>query len=281
MYTKNRAPALKFVEYGDSQIEASSILTEAKKYKEAVFFFQQASENIAKALGYFCLNINPHEVGHTAIEISKQSISGFILEMEKFKNYPEKIKRDSKSDSGLLELLSNLLTPIIDKANSMANTAVNFINKLEDKSKDIHYMKDIWLKTLYINDNDSKEALDKALKFSTEYDSSNSDAIYESARTLVGSIDGASKSPQINEAVKYAREMSYLLKSTVLAVDLFHFNYLSYMHQQPTRYPKSNSRDYWDNNAYTEDAELVKNLPELSLQLGALNKEAYKLINEF
>jgi hypothetical protein len=85
----------------------------------------------------------------------------------------------------------------------------------------------------------------------------------------------------VEETVKYAREMSYLLKSTVLAVDLFHFNYLSNMHQQPTRYPKSNPKDYWDNDAYTEDAELVKKLPELILQLEELNKEIYKLINEF
>ena len=39
MYTKNRAPALKFVEYGDSQIEASSILTEAKKIQRGGILF--------------------------------------------------------------------------------------------------------------------------------------------------------------------------------------------------------------------------------------------------
>ena len=165
MYIKNKKNAIKFVEYGNSQIETSQILTEKKKYKEAVFFFQQASENITKALGYFCLNINPRGVGHTPIAISKQSISGFISEMEKFKNYPEKLKRELKSGSGLLDFLSAALSPIIDEANDKAKLAVTFIDKLEGMSKDIPYMRDLWFKTLYINDNDSKEALDKALKF--------------------------------------------------------------------------------------------------------------------
>ena len=280
MYIKNRVSALKFVEYGGSQIETSRILTKSKKYKEAIFFFQQAAENTTKALGYFCLNINPREVKHTAVEISKQSINKFIFEMEKFKNYPEKLKNKG-SDSGLLGPLFNLLTPIIDNVNSMAKVAISVIDKLEDESKNTDYGRDIWLKTLYINDADSKEALEKALKFSTEYNSSNFDSIYEIIEAFVELLDGTSKLPQINEAVKYAREMSYLLKSTVLAVDLFHFNYLGYMHQQPTRYPKLDPKDYWDNDVYTEDTELVKKLPELILQLEALNKEIYKLINEF
>lgn len=281
MYTENRASGLKFVEYGNSQIETSRILTEKKKYKEAVFFFQQASENTTKALGYFCLNINPHWVGHMAVEISKQSISRFISDMEKFKNYPEKLKEYSKSDSELLGLLPQFLAPGIDEANSRANAAVTFISKLEDMAKDIDYKRNMWLKTLYINDNDSKQALDDALKFSTEYNSSNFDSIYNIPELFINSFGGASKFPQINEVIGYAREIAYLLKSTVLAVNLFHFNYLSYMHQQPTRYPRSNPRDYWDNDVYTEDAELVKRLPELILQLEALNKEVYKLINEF
>ncbi len=281
MYIKNKKNAIKFVEYGNSQIETSQILTEKKKYKEAVFFFQQASENITKALGYFCLNINPRGVGHTPIAISKQSISGFISEMEKFKNYPEKLKRELKSGSGLLDFLSAALSPIIDEANDKAKLAVTFIDKLEGMSKDIPYMRDLWFKTLYINDNDSKEALDKALKFSTEYNSSDFDSIYTNASTFASFISDGSESMQIKAVIKYAKEMSYLLKSTVLAVDLFGFNYLSYMHQQPTRYPKSNLRDYWDDDAYTEGRELIKKLPDLILQLETLNKEVYKLINEF
>ena len=282
MYLKNRATAIKFVEYGNSQIETSRILTEKKKYKEAVFFFQQASENTTKAIGYFYLNINPREVKHTAIEISKQSISGFILEMEKFKDYPRKLKSDLDPNSGLLlDILSNFLTSPIDMANSKAKDAITTIENLESMSRDIHYMREVWLKTLYINDNDSKQVLDKALKFYTEYNSSDFDLIYNSAVLFVGFLPGASKLPQIKMLIKYAREMSYLLKSTVLAVDLFNFNYLSYMHQQPTRYPKSNLRDYWDNDVYTEKVELVKKLPGLNSQLEELNKEVYRLIKEF
>lgn len=281
MYLKNRATAIKFVEYGNSQIETSRILTEKKKYKEAIFFFQQASENTTKALGYFCLNINPRGVKHTAIEISKQSISGFILEMEKFKNYPRKLKSDLDSDSGLLDILSNFLTSPIDMANSKAKDAITTIENLESMSRGICHMREVWLRTLYINDNDSKQVLDKALKFYTEYNSSDFDLIYNSAVSFVGFLPGASKLPQIKMVTKYAREMSYLLKSTVLAVDLFNFNYLSYMHQQPTRYPKSNLRDYWDNDAYTEEVELVKKLPGLNSQLEELSKEVYRLIKEF
>jgi hypothetical protein len=166
-------------------------------------------------------------------------------------------------------------------ANSKAKDAITTIENLESMSRGICHMREVWLRTLYINDNDSKQVLDKALKFSTEYNSSDFDSIYTNASTFASFISDGSESMQIKAVIKYAKEMSYLLKSTVLAVDLFGFNYLSYMHQQPTRYPKSNLRDYWDDDAYTEGRELIKKLPDLILQLETLNKEVYKLINEF
>lgn len=291
MYTENRASGLKFVEYGNSQIETSRILTEKKKYKEAIFFFLQASENTTKALGYFCLNINPRQVGHTAIGISKHSINGFMLEIERLKNYFEniienlnnKIKLEPESldaiINSLLNLLPNLLTQAFNDVIPKAKLAIVSIESLETQ-KDIDHMRDMWLKTLYINDNDSKLALKKALNFSIEYNTYSFDSIYTNV-SFVGSFPDISKLPQIEAIREYAKEISYTLKSTVLALDLFGFNYLGYMHQQPTRYPKINSKDYWDNDAYTEDKELVKNLPDLITQLEALNKEVYKLINEY
>ena len=241
-------------------------------------------------MGYFCLNINPRQVGHTAIEISKHSINGFILEIEKFKNYFEilvedlnnKINYEPESLAVLLNPLLNLLKQALNDIIPRAKLAIASIENLEAQ-KGVDNIRDIWLKTLYINDNDSKLFLKKALNFSIEYNNtSSSDLIYKATTLLISYYPGLStKFPQIEAITKYAKEISYTLKSTVLALDLFGFNYLGYMHQQPTRYPKINSKDYWDNDAYTEDKELVKNLPDLITQLEALNKEVYKLINEY
>lgn len=254
--------AISFAELAKGDAEASWILYQRKKYSQAVYFFQQAVEKDAKAIGLLTKSLNPTRED-LVFEVGHNSILAILLRL------PELIGRIHEMLPGLQEVLAKpevkqfgldrLMAPMMQNVKGVDTKSIqDMITTLKSP-----VMRRAWSLTLDLHPSQvfTKQflgMLKDADKKSAEVDEAEIQLKKFQKRLLRGFRKFGD--------FKYSNspEMSRFQLSLYRAVpELVPLGLVSLWHETPTRYPPIDETDYWSLPAYTAKKGLVRSFPLL------------------
>jgi len=280
---KNRAEkALEYLRYSTTQLAASKYLYSKKLNKEAVFLLQQSVENAAKAFETLALpNANGKNIRHAPLKVLRDHVPVLLQNFSNYVKIMEDISGIFSNQSGVGKFISersgvkkkrDQTKANYDKIMTLSPAYIKRIDDIikatTDKGTNVGDRRKFWEQTLNLSD-DAEAQFRNLLHDS---DSANKRARSHKLGLLlvgpfVGLAVGKAHSKKFRASVKYTISIYFFAFTR-----LFSLAYLTTLHQQPTRYPKTDGNDYWDSDAYTRDKPLVRNLSMLLRETSALNK---------
>jgi len=240
------AKAKQFLELAEKDAVASRLLLSRKKYALAVFHLEQSAEKTEKAIELF--------MDGRSIDFTD---SDKLKDFKTHNRFANSLDEMVRFYGHVCPLAYEILNLILDNADNLVDCKSDG-QKMKDIKKDASECyaskkAELWNASLNLETKKCNGIISFALD-----GLSNARLPYES---LDESAINAIKVFQIldDEAIAKARIIQRLMYSLMVQIGL---TILLALHEQETRYPPIANNDYWDEQAYTSDAPLIKKLSD-------------------